>query len=143
MKKVVSHRANLYSNVSNIMRGLTTQNWLMSRHKDTTKEFYVKTKSQLRAQYDVENVFFKFDDDCSGSLDAQELQQMFESHGIQINLQDVKRLFDTIDENKRGLLNLDQFKRFSQSREAQDFFKEKIKEIRNSRLTHDGKYYCT
>ena len=68
---------------------------------------------------------------------------MFEQHGIQINLQDVKKLFDTIDENKRGLLNLDQFKRFSQSREAQDFFKEKIKEIRNSRVTHDGKYYCT
>ena len=37
----------LYSNVSNMMRELTTQNWLMSRHKKTTKDFYVKTKAQL------------------------------------------------------------------------------------------------
>ena len=60
-------------NVSNMMRDSTTQNWLMSRHKKTTKDFYVKTKAQLQAQYDVENVFFKFDDDCSGTLDACEL----------------------------------------------------------------------
>ena len=72
----------IYRGVSDIMRGQTTQNWLMSRHKNTTKDFYVKTKVQLQAQYDVENVFFKFDDDCSGTLDAQELQQMFEQHGI-------------------------------------------------------------
>jgi len=57
-----------------MMRGQTTQNWLQSRHKKTTKDFYVKTKAQLQAQYDVENVFFKFDDDCSGTLDAKELQ---------------------------------------------------------------------
>ena len=69
-------------NVSDLMRGMTTQNWLQSRYKNQTKDFYVKTKSQLQAQYDVENVFFKFDDDCSGSLDAKELQQMFETHGI-------------------------------------------------------------
>lgn len=68
---------------------------------------------------------------------------MFDSHGIQIDLRDVKKLFDTVDENKRGLLNLDQFKLFSQSKEAQEFFKEKIKEIRNARVSHDGKYYCT
>ena len=88
------------------MRGLDTQNWLMSRHMKTTKDFYVKTKAQLQAQYDVENVFLKFDDDCSGSLDAQELQQMFETHGIQIDLPAVKKLFSIVDKDKRGQLNL-------------------------------------
>ena len=68
---------------------------------------------------------------------------MFEQHGIQIALADVKKLFDIVDKDKRGLLNLEQFKQFSNSREAGDFFKEKIKEVRQSRLTHDGKYYCT
>ena len=38
---------------------------------------------------------------------------MFEQHGIQIALTDVKKLFDMIDKDKRGLLNLDQFKAFS------------------------------
>ena len=31
-------------NVSDIMRGLQKKNWFLSRHKDTTKDFYVKTK---------------------------------------------------------------------------------------------------
>lgn len=73
----------------------------------------MKTKAQLQAQYDVENVFFKFDDDCSGTLDAKELQQMFEHHGIQFDLKDVKVLFDKVDKEKRGILDLDQFKQFS------------------------------
>ena len=89
------------------MRSLETQNWLLSHHKKSTKDFYVKTKAQLQAQYDVENVFFKFDDDCSGTLDAKELKQMFEQHGIEIELDKIKTLFDKVDKEKRGLLNLE------------------------------------
>ena len=125
-----------------MMRDITTQNWLLSRHRKTTKDFYVKTKAQLQAQYDVENVFFKFDDDCSGTLDAKELQQMFEQHSIQINLADVKKLFDIVDKEKRGLLNLEQFKHFCESDKAQKFFKQKIKDVRSERLTSDGAYHC-
>ena len=32
-------------NVSDLMRGITTQNWLQSRYPAQTKDFYVKTKS--------------------------------------------------------------------------------------------------
>ena len=68
---------------------------------------------------------------------------MFEQHGIEFDLKDVKTLFDKVDKDKRGLLNLDQFKQFSQNRQAAEFFKEKIKEVRNARLTHDGRYFNT
>ena len=88
-------------------------------------------------------MFFKFDDDCSGTLDALELQQMFELHGIEIDLPAVKKLFEVVDKDRRGLLNLEQFKLLSQSKPAGEFFKERIKEVRKSRLTHDNKYYCT
>lgn len=87
----------------------------------------MKTKAQLQAQYDVENVFFKFDDDCSGTLDACELQQMFEQHGIEIEIEDVRKLFDMVDKNKRGRLDLQQFKEFNNSEEAREFFKKLIK----------------
>lgn len=65
---------------------------------------------------------------------------MFEHHGIQFPLEDVKKLFDMVDKDKRGTLDMQQFKMFSQSRDAIDFFKEKIKDVRNSRLNHDGSY---
>ena len=65
---------------------------------------------------------------------------MFEHHGIHFPLEDVKKLFDMVDKDKRGTLDLQQFKMFSQSRDAIDFFKEKIKDVRNSRLNHDGSY---
>ena len=58
-------------------------------------------------------MFFKFDDDCSGTLDALELQQMFETHGIEIDLPAVKKLFEVVDKDRRGLLNLQQFKLLS------------------------------
>jgi hypothetical protein len=68
---------------------------------------------------------------------------MFEMHGIEIDIADVRKLFDKVDKDKRGILDLEQFKLFSQSKGAGDFFKELIKEVRNSRLTHDGKYFNT
>ena len=63
----------LYSNVSLELQQKNTRKWLKERYTEKTKDFYVKTKAQLQAQYDVENVFFKFDDDCSGTLDCGEL----------------------------------------------------------------------
>ena len=48
-----------------------------------------------------------------------------------------------MDKDKRGLLNLQQFKEFSQSRDAMEFFKELIKQVRNGRLNHDGRYQAT
>ena len=65
---------------------------------------------------------------------------MFDHHGIHFPLEDVKKLFDMVDKEKRGSLDMEQFKQFSQSREAIEFFKEKIKDVRKSRLNHDGSY---
>ena len=79
------------------MRQLTTQNWLRKRYEKNTRDYYIKNKSDLQAQYDTENVFMKFDDDNSGSLDCIELKNMFQKHGIEIKYSDIKTLFDIVD----------------------------------------------
>lgn len=94
----------------------------------------------MQQQYDVENIFFKFDDDCSGSLDCDELQQMFEQNGIQIDLKDIKRMFDTVDTSKNGSLDLKKFKEFISSKESGAMFKQIIKQLRDKRRLADGRY---
>ena len=52
---------------------------------------------------------------------------MFEQHGIEIEIENVRKLFDMVDKNKRGRLDLQQFKEFNNSEEAREFFKKLIK----------------
>lgn len=69
------------------MRLDTTKRWLKKHKLKDTKSHYLLDKGQLRTQYDVENVFFQFDDDCSGTLECEELYAMFEANGIEFNFE--------------------------------------------------------
>ena len=97
----------------------------------------------MKAQYDTENVFMKFDDDNSGSLDCTELMNMFQKHGIDIKFADIKKLFDIVDLDKSGELGLEEFKKVVKDPHASKMFKELIKKVRNERKQPDGMYYCT
>ena len=114
------------------MQSNTTRNWLKARFPKT-KDFYVKTKAQLQAQYDVENVFYKFDYDASGTMECRELQEMFAENGIHLSPRDVKQLFDTVDDTKAGYLDLEKFKAFCKNQEACQMFKKLMKEVRESK----------
>jgi len=50
-----------------------TKLWLKKHFKPETKSYYLLNRDQLKTQYDTENVFFKFDEDCSGTLEANEI----------------------------------------------------------------------
>ena len=65
---------------------------------------------------------------------------MFADNGIHIARKDIKKLFDLVDQEKAGCLNLEKFKAFSQNEEAGKMFKEIIKNIRNERVLPDGSY---
>jgi hypothetical protein len=95
------------------MRKTSTKTWLRKHSSDKAKGFYLKSKAQLQAQYDVENVFYKFDDDCSGTLECEELFAMFEANGIEVTYSQIKKLFDIVDRSRTGMLNLEKFKKFT------------------------------
>ena len=115
------------------MQQNNTRNWLKARFPKT-KDFYVKTKAQLQAQYDVENVFYKFDYDASGTMECRELQEMFAENGVHLSPRDVKQLFDIVDDTKAGYLDLEKFKAFCRNKEACRMFKQLMKEVRESKM---------
>jgi hypothetical protein len=46
----------------------------------------VKSRNELKQQFDAENIFFKFDDDCSGTLTIGELDALFKAYNIRLDL---------------------------------------------------------
>ena len=58
---------------------------------------------------------------------------MFQKHGIDVKYRDIKRLFDMVDQDKTGSLDLDEFKQVVKNKEATEHFKEIIKKVRNDR----------
>ena len=65
---------------------------------------------------------------------------MFAENGIHIPYKDIKKLFDIVDHEKAGYLDLEKFKDFSKNEEAKKMFKQIIKDIRLSRILPDGTY---
>ena len=65
---------------------------------------------------------------------------MFAENGITVPYSDIKKLFDTVDDEKAGYLNLEKFKHFSKNEQAGIMFKKIIKEVRNDRILPDGTY---
>lgn len=81
-------------------------------------------------QYDVENVFFKFDEDCSGTLEAEELYAMFRKNGIMVKMAQIKTLFDIVEKRKTGKLDLAGFKSLVTDDQARKKFTQMIRQIR-------------
>ena len=86
------------------MRGKATKNWLKKRAFDRTKNHYLYDKNYLKMQYDAENVFFTSDTDCSGTMECEELFEMFAANGIEVSMEQIKSLFNIVSRNgKLGL----------------------------------------
>ena len=57
----------------------------------------MKSRPQLKQQFDAESIFFKFDDDCSGTLTLDELKDIFREYDIGLNLTKLKKILDKLD----------------------------------------------
>ena len=68
---------------------------------------------------ELEMLFSLFDTNHSGTIEANELFRMFDENGIFIDQEELHEIFNIADEEKRGRINLEQFKRFMTNSEAQ------------------------
>jgi hypothetical protein len=90
----------------------------------------------------LEKLFMSFDEDGSNTLDVKELHDMFQSNGVYVSLEQCMELFKIVDEDGSGMLSVEEFKLFLQSDEANEMFRQLIKELRgNAQLIKqpDGK----
>ena len=88
------------------------------------------TRDQLKQQYDAENTFFKFDDDCSGTLTLNELAEVFAWFKIDIDLQKIGKVFNLLDLDSNCTLSLDEFRGLQKNKQANDLFREIVKQAR-------------
>ncbi len=83
--------------MSDKLRQIAIRKWLNTRYQKKTKVFYTKSKDELKEQFDAETIFFKFDDDCSGTLTIDELKEVFGFFKIEIDMEKIVEVFNTLD----------------------------------------------
>ncbi len=83
--------------MSDKLRQIAIRKWLNTRYQKKTKVFYTKSKDELKEQFDAETIFFKFDDDCSGTLTIDELKEVFEFFKIDIDMGKIIEVFNILD----------------------------------------------
>ena len=98
-------------------------------------------KDQIKKESEMAGVFNKFDFDKSGTIEINELHQMFMNYGIDIQKHELKSLFRIVDTDGSGALSLSEFIRFSSNAEANAVFKRLIQRIRYSQQKYLGLYH--
>lgn len=121
----------VFSLASSNLRRQHTRRWLETRHERTTKQYYVKSRDMLKAQFDAESIFFKFDDDCSGTLTIHELDALFNQYEINLDMVQLRNIFGKLDLDKTGTLDLQEFTNWQFNPEAKGGFRDLIYKVRN------------
>lgn len=75
-------------------------------------------------------MFHKFDINNSGQIEINELFKMFKANGVQITMNELKKLFSIVDSDKSGAISIQEFKKISQNSVANELFRTWIKKLR-------------
>ncbi|CDW88415.1 ef hand family protein [Stylonychia lemnae] len=114
-----------------LVNNATMIKWIQTRNLQA-KNQYRLNKMQMVQDREIENVFNKFDADQSGTIEMEELYQMFTNYGVDITRNDIKRLFNVVDQDGSGALSLEEFKEFSSNPHANKVFRKIITKARQS-----------
>eukprot|EP00347_Sterkiella_histriomuscorum_P007003 403350614 len=124
----------------NHLQQTSTKLWLKKRYASKVKQNYIMNKQQIQHAEEIEQLFKVYDKDNKGQIEASQLVKMLQENGIAIQEQEIKEIFNLVDENQNGRLSLDEFKKFIESHEAQQKFREVALQIRQ-RIDEDYKMY--
>ena len=85
--------------------------WLQKRLKKTgtshgVKKEYAMSKNQIAREEQVSRVFDQIDYNRSGTIEIDELNLMFAHYGIDISRHELTILFNLVDKDRTGDLNL-------------------------------------
>ncbi|CAI2372969.1 unnamed protein product [Moneuplotes crassus] len=117
--------------VAKQLADINTINWMRKRAAGKAQIQYLNNSSQLEEHQAIVRVFEKFDVDGDGVLEAKELRGMFEKNNIDISKKQLMTLFAIVDEDKSGTLDINEFKDFALSHEANKHFRDMINELRH------------
>ena len=81
-------------------------------------------------------MFEKFDEDGSGTMEINELHTMFKKNGIEMTMDELFKIFKIVDADGNGSLSLDEFQLYAYDKNAQERFRDIIREVR-LRIDHE------
>lgn len=88
--------------------------WLKKRNCKA-KNQYLFQPEQLIEERKIRQIFEVFDLNKSNLLELDEIVRNMNKHGINISMEQMKKIFDIIDLSKDGHLNYEEFKHCNQS----------------------------
>ncbi|CDW84384.1 ef hand family protein [Stylonychia lemnae] len=68
---------------------------------------------------EIEEIFNSYDIGQKGQIEVSQLAIMFEENGVNVSEQDLRAIFNIVDDDKNGTLSLEEFKKFINSDDAQ------------------------
>lgn len=77
-------------------------------------------------------IFDQFDQDKSGKLEMDEIYQLFSENKVNLNYDDVEKIFQIIDDDASGALTKDEFKQFLLAKDSKDKFRTLMREIKET-----------
>jgi hypothetical protein len=116
--------------VSKYVNNIDTINWLKKRAAKIAQIQYLNNASDLEKHQAIVRVYEKFDDNHDNNLEVKELREMFKENNIDITSKQLLRLFSIVDKDKSGALDINEFKQFALSEEANKHFRDIINELR-------------
>lgn len=84
---------------------------MRKRYQTKASHNYLYKDQELKRCEDIVDIFRKFDTDKSGSIELDELFEMFRSNDIRVTKPQIRQLFRVVDKNGSGDLSIEEFKR--------------------------------
>lgn len=97
------------------------------------------TRNQLLRDEQIARVFEQIDYNRSGTIEIDELNLMFAYYGIEVSRHELVQLFNLVDKDCSGGLDIEEFKSFAQDPQANQLFKTLIQRMRAEHEKRFGK----
>lgn len=108
------------------------RSWLKKRGKDHYIDFDDSVRNELR------KYFVSMDQSGSGSIVLEELADPLIALGLAENREEIKTLFDTVDTDKSGKIEFDEFLAILKNKEGNSTMGEFFKEMTRGKLVEDS-----
>ena len=118
----------------NNLKHQSVVNWLKSRYSKVAKKEYTNTDSELLRHKEIEDMFLLFDSNRSGTLEINEISDMFKTNGISMTKANLVHMFQLVDKDNSGTLTFNEFKEFMLSETRQKLFTDLMRKERDQQI---------
>lgn len=104
VKRLETEEDVVIASTKNKLKESPTLNWFRKRYRNTTKDQYIYTDGERKRCEEIIDMFQKFDKDKSGTLETDEIGEMFRQNGMAFTNKEIQKIFSIVDEDMSSTL---------------------------------------